>query len=108
MVAHSWGRNALFGGSQLKERARLLKAGKARLSLCLKEGKVQNKRHFEKFCSRGGMVWMLIVNGCWMVVSMVISVTTGFAPLERPGLGYLRHGGQIYLGTAFTREINPW
>ena len=25
-----------------------------------------------------------------------------------PGLGYLGHAGQIYLGTAFTREINPW
>ena len=50
---------------------------------------------------------MLIVNGCWMVITMVISVTTGFAPWST-GLGYLGDAGQIYLGTAFTREINPW
>ena len=63
MVAHSWGRNALFGGSQVKERARLLKAGKARLSLIFKEGKVQNKRHFQNFGPGG----VLDVDSKWML-----------------------------------------
>ena len=49
MVAHSRGRNALFGGSQLKEWVRLLKAGAPNLSLVLKERKGAKKRHFEIF-----------------------------------------------------------
>ena len=52
MVAHSQGRNALFGGSQLKERVRLLKAGAPNLSLVLKERKGAKKDTL-RFLTRG-------------------------------------------------------